>query len=140
MTRRRTGASSEPRDPVIPHTTAVALARGRALFNERRYWDAHEAWEAAWRVEHGDVRLLLHGLIQVAAGCHHAFVTDRAAGAVKLLASGLEKLELVPDGLGGLALHRLRPGVAHLLAAARSWSRGDTPAVPPSIAPQLEQE
>ncbi len=115
-----------------------ALLRGQALFNQRQFWDAHEAWEAAWRVEHGDVRLLLHGLIQVAAGCHHAFVTGRAAGAVKLLASGLEKLEHVPDGLGGLALDRFRPAVVQMLEAARRWERSDIEAMKPSVVPQLE--
>jgi uncharacterized protein len=119
--------------------TAEALHQGQALFNQRQFWDAHEAWEAAWRVEQGDVRLLLHGLIQAAAGCHHALVTGRAGGAVKLLASGLQKVEQVPDGLGGLALTGFRAGLARMLDEARSWSRGETSAVQPAAVPRLER-
>ena len=118
--------------------TSEALARGQALFNAHRFWDAHEAWERAWLTESGDARLLLHGLIQVAAGCHHAFVTRRASGAVKLIASGLEKLEHVPDGLGGLALGRFRSGVVQVLEAARLWERGEARAVDASVVRQLE--
>jgi predicted metal-dependent hydrolase len=123
--------------------TSLALQEGRALFDAHRFWEAHEAWEAAWRVEQGDIRLLLHGLIQLAAGCHHAFVTGRAAGAVKLLASGLEKLAAVPDGPdgpGGLALGRFRSGVSQMLAAARLWERGDIATMDRSVVPHLENE
>jgi predicted metal-dependent hydrolase len=52
--------------------TAERLERGRKLFNSGLYFEAHEAWEDAWRVETGPVRLMLHGLIQVAAGLHKA--------------------------------------------------------------------
>jgi predicted metal-dependent hydrolase len=114
-----------------------ALDRGRALFNQGRYWDAHEAWEEAWLVEDGDVRRLLQGLIQIAAGCHHAFVTRRPHGAVKLLSSGLEKLHTIPDGLGGLALEPFRTGVARAVEAVRSWQRGECPGVDPAIVPLL---
>jgi len=118
--------------------TVQALARGRALFNAGRFWEAHEAWEEAWRVEQGPIRLLLHGLIQVAAGCHHVAVTNRAAGAVKLLGSGLQKLEKVPDGLVGLALDAFRCDVARLLELSRSWMDGDCDAVKASTLPRLE--
>jgi hypothetical protein len=118
--------------------TVQALARGRALFNAGRFWEAHETWEEAWRVEHGPIRLLLHGLIQVAAGCHHVVVTHRAAGAVKLLGSGLEKLETVPDGLVGFALDAFRTDVVRLLELSRSWMRGDCDAVEASRLPRLE--
>ena len=119
--------------------TSEALAHGRALFNAQRFWEAHEAWEAAWRVERGDVRVLLHGLIQVAAGCHHVFATGRAAGAVKLLASGLEKLESLPDELGGVTLRSFRPGVARTLEAARAWRRGDSQSLDRSAVPRLDR-
>jgi uncharacterized protein len=121
----------------LPPFTSEALAQGQALFNAGRFWEAHEAWEAAWRVERGDVRRMLHGLIQVAAGCHHALVTGRAAGAVKLLASGLEKLESLPDDLGALALERFRRDVARTLEAARSWQSGERDQVDACALPRL---
>jgi predicted metal-dependent hydrolase len=45
-----------------------SLEEGRALFNAGRFFEAHERWEEAWLVETGAARLLLQGLIQVAAG------------------------------------------------------------------------
>ncbi|HEX9574514.1 MAG TPA: DUF309 domain-containing protein, partial [Myxococcales bacterium] len=69
--------------------TAAALRRGAALFDQGRFWDAHEAWEEAWLEEDGEVRLFLQGLIQVAAGYHKATVQLQPNGCVKLLRSGL---------------------------------------------------
>ena len=61
-------------DPTPLPSTPGALRRGAALFDKGRFWDAHEAWEEAWLEEDGEVRLLLQGLIQVAAGYHKATV------------------------------------------------------------------
>jgi predicted metal-dependent hydrolase len=112
--------------------------RGEGLFNERRFWEAHDAWEAAWRIEHGDVRRMLHGLIQIAAGCHHAVSTGRPHGAVKLLGSGLEKLQSLPD-MGGLALERFRRDVAGTLDAARAWQKGAGDRFDAGRLPRLER-
>jgi uncharacterized protein len=50
----------------------VSLERGIELFNEGRYWDAHEAWEEAWMPDrHGPDRGFYKGLIQIAAGNFH---------------------------------------------------------------------
>ena len=50
----------------------MSLARGIELFNQGRYWEAHEAWEEAWMPDrHGPDRGFYKGLIQVAAGCFH---------------------------------------------------------------------
>ncbi|TMD10437.1 MAG: DUF309 domain-containing protein [Chloroflexi bacterium] len=48
------------------------LARGIALFNGGEFWEAHEAWEAAWTPDRrGPDSGFYKGLIQVAAGCLH---------------------------------------------------------------------
>jgi predicted metal-dependent hydrolase len=45
---------------------------GIELFNQGRYWEAHEAWEEAWTSDrHGPDRGFYKGLIQIAAGCLH---------------------------------------------------------------------
>ena len=117
--------------------TAGALARGQALFNAGRFWEAHESWEAAWKAETGEPRLMLHGLIQVAAGCHHVVVTGHHHASVKLLTSGLDRLRSVPDGLGGLALSRFLGDAARTLQAAQEWEHGERAAVDPALLPQL---
>lgn len=79
--------------------TTERLAIGRELFNERRYFEAHEAWEDAWRVEDGEAKQLLQALILVAAGCHKATLGE-PGGTVKLFGAALEKLAPFPDGDG----------------------------------------
>jgi len=47
--------------------------KGLRLFNERRFFEAHEAWEVLWlrTPSPSSEREVYHGLIQLAAACHH---------------------------------------------------------------------
>ena len=122
-------------DTAGPNTTGERLERGRLLFNAGRYFEAHEAWEEVWLLEEGDLRMLLQGLIQVAAGCHKAR-EGRAAGCARLIGTGLEKLgrvETLAPGIAGFA--RKMAGVHE---RALGWQRGESdgigpiPTLPPS--------
>ena len=117
--------------------TAAALRRGAALFDEGRFWEAHEAWEEAWLEEDGDVRLFLQGLIQVAAGYHKATVQAQPNGCVKLLRSGLDKLEPLPPEFLGVSLGRFLPEVVRTLAEAHRWRSGDLTSFPRELIPRL---
>ncbi|MBI2881869.1 MAG: DUF309 domain-containing protein [Candidatus Tectomicrobia bacterium] len=69
---------------------------GVALFNARKYWESHEAWEDVWREGNLTERLFYQGLIQVAAG----FVKIQKvwhAPAVLNLEKGLSKLERLKE-------------------------------------------
>lgn len=103
--------------------TAEALRAGRALFNQRRYFDAHEVWEVAWRKEEGEIRALLQALILVAAGCHKASVNE-PRGTAKLLGTAVTKLAAFP------ALDEFGQSVAKALADAERWQSGGEPLVP----------
>ncbi len=87
-----------------PHVDAAAragLRDGAALFDARRFWDAHEAWEEIWQQESRSIRSFYQGLIQIAAGFHHWTGTRRPRGVQTLLAAGADKLEwYAPDYLG----------------------------------------
>ena len=117
--------------------TAAALRRGAALFDEGRFWDAHEAWEEAWLEEEGEVRLFLQGLIQVAAGYHKATVQLQPNGCVKLLGSGLQKLEPLPSEFLGVSLGRFLPRVVRTLDVARRWQSGELASFPRKSIPKL---
>ncbi|HTP52042.1 MAG TPA: DUF309 domain-containing protein [Anaeromyxobacteraceae bacterium] len=117
--------------------TRTALRRGEALYRQGRYFDAHEAWEEVWRVEHGEVRALLGGLIQVAAALHHALVRHRAIGAARLFAAAQERLAPLGPRADGLDLERLRDEVRRALGAARRWERGEAEGFPAELAPRL---
>ena len=48
------------------------LEEGLLLFNERKFYDAHEVWEDLWRETADPVlRTCYQGLIQAAVGLHH---------------------------------------------------------------------
>jgi predicted metal-dependent hydrolase len=121
---------------MLPETPA-RLERGRALFNARLFWEAHEAWEEAWMEEDGDARLFLQGLIQVAAGYYKAFVQEQPVGCVKLLGTGLEKLRPLDAGFGGIALSVFVADVERTLVAARAWQAGGA-AIDSRQVPRLE--
>lgn len=63
-----------------------AFERGVALFDERRFWEAHEFFEYVWKDERGDARDrgFWKGVTQVAVGLCHA-QRGNAPGAVTLL-------------------------------------------------------
>jgi uncharacterized protein len=76
------------------------LQFGIDLFNNRRFFDSHEAWEAAWIPSERPVRAFYQGLIQVAAAFVH-LTRNEYPGTEKLLHEGLAKLEKYqPDYLG----------------------------------------
>jgi predicted metal-dependent hydrolase len=119
-------------------STPAALRRGAALFDQGRFWDAHEAWEEAWLEEDGDVRLFLQGLIQVAAGYHKATVQLQPNGCVKLLTSGLAKLERLPSLFLEVELATFMERVRMTLAAAERWRAGELPGLPAHLIPRLD--
>ncbi len=94
----------------------AALARANELGAVGRYFDAHEALETFWMKATGNEKILIQGLIQVAAGLHRLkHDSKKTTGAFYLLDRGLEKLTrtkslLVPDTLIALekALKKIR--------------------------------
>jgi predicted metal-dependent hydrolase len=94
---------------------AEAMERGRAAFNRGAFFDAHELWEEAWRVLEGSERVLVQGLIQIAAGLHH-LQNHRPRPAARLLASGADKLGGAAADPGDLRVDMLLGDVARLLA------------------------
>ena len=84
-----------------------AVAAGIHLFNNRKFFEAHEALEAVWLKAHGEEKVLLHGLIQVAAAFHH-HARDNPAGFRSLLEKGSKKLERFGETENGLNLADFR--------------------------------
>src|SRR4051812_30722126 len=105
-----------------------SIEPGRALFNSGRYFEAHEVWEALWLAETGERRRLLQGLIQLAAALYKASEGGSARGCVRLLDTGIAKLDGIRDERAGLALARLRREVREFRARAESWMLGESPA------------
>lgn len=92
------------------------LNRGLALWHEGRFFEAHERWEDAWRIETGPERTVLQVLIQLAAS-----MIKRGEGNTRGAALGLEKArDNLLRALGearsvlGLDLIELRAGLEHV--------------------------
>ena len=101
----------------MPRGFDTCLAEGVALFDAGHFFEAHEAWEEAWLHERGARRLLLQGLILVAAGWLKRDAGN-ARGAWTLFSRALERLEQLPPGCEGMDVGGLCPRVVR-------WREGE---------------
>ena len=114
------------------------LARGVGLFNDGLYWEAHEAWEELWLELVEEPKLIVQGLIQLAAAYHKATVQMQPGGCVRLHASAIEKLILAPREFMGLAIEPLLAAARRTQAEALRWQAGEAPGIDRSLLPRVE--
>ncbi len=94
---------------------ATALVQAAHLFNAGLYFEVHEVLEAAWQRLHGEVRLFVQGLIQIAVALHH-LQDGNHAGARSLFRAGREKVAPHVPEYRGVATD-------DLLRAIEPWER-----------------
>ncbi|MDQ6691568.1 MAG: DUF309 domain-containing protein [Candidatus Dormibacteraeota bacterium] len=110
----------------------MSLERGIRLFNQGRYWDAHEAWEEAWTLDRtGPDRAFYKGLIQIAAGCLH-YQRGNRRGTVNKWGGGAAYLRPLPESHHGVRVGELVCAVEKNLACL------DGPAWPELILPVIQ--
>jgi uncharacterized protein len=96
-----------PQTPDCEGPLPPKAIEGLELFNRGRYWEAHEALEAAWRAETGPVRELYRGVLQ--AGVVYLHITrQNYAGALKVYRRSQKWLTLWPDTCCGIAIGQLQ--------------------------------
>ena len=82
-------------------------AEGLRLFNAGKYFEAHEALEAAWNEEAGQIRDLYRGILQIAVVYLH--ITRRNYnGAIKVYGRSQRWLKDWPDICRGVFVEELR--------------------------------
>jgi len=82
---------------------------GVHLFNEGKFWNAHEAWEQVWLRHKEDERLFFQGLIQLAAAYHHLVQKKNPRGMLNNFEKAYAKLEVFrPEYLGVFVTPLLR--------------------------------
>lgn len=114
------------------------LLDGIRLFNEARWFEAHEVLERAWLAEPTPLRLLYQGILQVGVGLHHAR-NGNLPGALSLLDRGMSLLgRFEPERLGVDVTRLVRDAAAarRALAApggldAYDWANAPTVHVRP---------
>ncbi len=87
------------------------FCRGVRLFNDARYFEAHEVLEDVWRGSQGESRRFLQGLVQVAVALHHDSTGNRV-GAASVLARARRNLAPYGAEYGGIAGEALRASLA----------------------------
>jgi uncharacterized protein len=92
---------------------------GMELFNQGRYFEAHEALEAAWRAESGPVRDLYRGILQV--GVVYLHISNRNyAGALKVYQRCRKWLLLWPATCRGVQVGRLWQDLETVIATLQA--------------------
>jgi len=84
----------------------AGMRRGVALFNEGRYYAAHEEMELAWRATLGEERLFYQGLIQAAVALWRVTRGD-ATIALTMTCRALPKLRRFAPAFQGIDVARL---------------------------------
>jgi uncharacterized protein len=74
-----------------PHTVADAVALAEQLWDQRRYFEAHECLEFVWRVADADDAELWQGIIQIAVAAVH-LQRQNPDGARRLFARAQRRL------------------------------------------------
>jgi hypothetical protein len=100
-----------------------AVHRGVGLFNQGRYFRAHEVWEAAWREAEAEERAFLEALVQLATGFHLRTRRGGTRGAVHLLSQALVLLEDYRPAHEGVDVEALVGDVGAYVAWTREVNR-----------------
>ena len=92
-----------------------SLLEGIRLFNEERFWEAHEALEEIWHPSRGEDRNIIQGLILTSAAfVHHQKNEENVC--ISILGRALEKLGSIDD-FRGIDVRRLKFEIMKMLGA-----------------------
>lgn len=88
---------------------------GILLFNEGKYFEAHEELEAAWKEERGKIRELYQGILQAAVTYLH-ITRGNYAGALKVYGRSMKRLKDWPAHCRGVEAAQLRDDMDKVIA------------------------
>lgn len=92
------------------------LREGINLFNQRRFFEAHEIWEMLYQTAEINDKPFLEGLIQLSAACRLIEDFGEIKGPVKLIYQALIRFENYQPTYSEIK-------VADLAAAMESWAK-----------------
>lgn len=94
-------------EPHLDEEEWKSYVQGWQLFNERKFWHAHEAWENVWKRHSSESRIFFQALIQLAAAYHLLAIPRRYNGMMRNFAKAEEKLKLFPATFLGVDVKAL---------------------------------
>jgi predicted metal-dependent hydrolase len=112
------------------HVDANELSHGIALFNQGKFFDAHEVLEDVWRAAPASQKKFFQGLVQVAVAFHH-HSTGNLVGMKSVMARAAGNLSEGKDSFAGI---RAQP----LLASLAAWEKAMNGNTEPPALPKIE--
>lgn len=116
----------------------AGLAHGARLFNARRYFDAHEAWEDLWRPMRGSERDFFRGLINLAVAMKKAD-EENPDGLLRLLERASSLLRPYAPSHRGVEVTALLASLEQLSSDARAWREAKRQGIDPAHIPVLPE-
>jgi uncharacterized protein len=95
-------------------TLHLKAVEGLKLFNAKKYFEAHEELEVAWREEKGEVRNLYRAILQAAVVYLH-ITRGNYPGAIKVYERCEKWLNNWPDVCRGIQVGKLRKDLADVI-------------------------
>jgi predicted metal-dependent hydrolase len=108
------------------------LLNGIELFNNGRFFEAHELWEEAWKRSGGAEKTLYQGLIHAAAAVIHTRRGNRD-GAQSQFGKCAARLTPLAPRFMGLALEQLLADLRTYVEASRKDKNDDPLDSPPPV-------
>jgi predicted metal-dependent hydrolase len=99
----------------VLHPKAI---EGLKLFNKRKFFEAHEELEDAWRKETGEIRDLYQGILQVAVAYLH-ITRGNYNGAVKVYGRSTKWLNNWPEICRGVQVGKLKQDAENVIKNLR---------------------
>lgn len=112
------------------------LFAGSSLFNQGRYFEAHDRWEDLWRLSQGVDRHLFQGLVNLAVALKKGF-EGNSNGMVRLLFRASRLLEPCEPSCRNIDIVVLRKFISRLADFAMEWQEGGSREIPQKDIPIL---
>lgn len=112
------------------HLDAKELARGIELFNQGKFFEAHEVLEDVWRGAPSSQKKFFQGLVQVAVAFHH-HSTGNHVGMKSVMGRAVRNLAEGENSFAGIRVERLLESLA-------AWKRAMDENTQPPALPRIE--
>lgn len=91
-----------------------AIKYARTLFNDERYWEAHEILEPVWKNSHEEEKDLLNGIILIAAAFVHD-EKDESDICISILKRAMKKLSKASGLYFGMDVDEMKERVSEIV-------------------------
>jgi hypothetical protein len=96
----------------------IAVRRAVQLFNDEKYWQAHEVLEYVWKNTTGTEKDILNGIILVAAAFVH-YQKDEHDVCISILERAIKKLDRASGIYHGIDINRIANMISKIINTGR---------------------